>query len=255
MTVTATNESNGDSSGFSNAVPAQAVSVTFAAAAFSAQSTDGTASIDVHRMGSLSVSVSVSFATSNGSAIAGQDYTAVSGTLVFAPNQTDASFSIPVLPNSTRTTNFSTVNLALSQPGGGATLGSIAFATLTITNNTTSKALTFVVTNTGDSGSGTLRSAILAANSDPNPGVDNIVFEIPASTAGNLNIPVPGFDPINQTWNISLVSPLPVITHPITLDGYTQANIAVPYRYPNQITSAVQDLSIGGAADRRSVPR
>ena len=38
-----------------------------------------------------------------------------------------------------------------------------------------------------------------------------------------------------------------MITHPITIDGFTQANIAVPYRYPNQVTSAVQDLIIGGS--------
>ena len=75
---------------------------------------------------------------------------------------------------------------------------------LTIINNTTGNPLTFVVTNTGDSGPGTLRDAITAANADPNPGVDNIVFEIPASTAGNQNIPVSGFDPITQIWTISL---------------------------------------------------
>jgi Calx-beta domain len=246
MTVTATNESTGDTSGFSNAVPALPVSVAFIAAGFSAQSTDTTASIDVHRSGNSAVAVSVNYATSNGSAIAGQDYTAVSGTLTFAPAQNDLIISVPILANSNRPTTFSTVNLNLIQPAGGATLGSIAFATLTITNNTTTKALTFVVTNTGDSGPGTLRDAIVAANNDPNPGVDNIVFEIPASTAGNQNVPVPGFDPITQTWKISLASSLPVVTHSVTIDGFTQASLAVPYRYPDQVTSAVQDLLIGG---------
>ena len=246
MTVTATNQSDGDSSRFSNAVSAQAVNVSFAVASSTVQSTAGTAMIDVARSGDLAVAVSVSFATSNGSAVAGQDYTAVSAILTFAPNQTDQVISIPILDNPSRTTNFSTVNLALSQPAGGATLGAIALATLTITNNTTTKALTFVVTNTGDSGPGTLRDAITNANSDPNAGVDNIVFEIPASTAGNQNIPVPGFDPITQTWIITLASPLPPITHPVTIDGYTQANTAVAFRYPTQVTSAVQTLLIGG---------
>ncbi len=246
MTVTATNESNGDSSGFSNAVSAQPVSISFAAAAFTAQSTDAMATIDVQRSGNLAVEVSINYATSNGSAVAGQDYTSASGNLTFAPNQADETFSIPILPNPTRPTTFSIVNLTLSQPGGGATLGSITFATLTITNNTSMNAPTFVVTNTGDSGPGTLRNAITAANDDQNPGVDNIVFEIPASTAGNQNIPVAGFDPINQTWTILLESPLPVITHPVTIDGFTQANSPIAYRYPNQVTSAVQDMIIGG---------
>ncbi len=126
MTVTATNQSSGDSSGFSNAVSAQPVSISFATAAATVQSTGGTATIDVQRSGNLAVAVSVSYATSNGSAIAGQDYTAVSGILTFAPNQTDATFSIPILANPSRPTTFSTVNLTLSQPAGGATLGSIA---------------------------------------------------------------------------------------------------------------------------------
>ncbi len=39
----------------------------------------------------------------------------------------------------------------------------------------------FVVTNTNDSGPGSLRQAITAANT--NPGADNIDFGIPASTA------------------------------------------------------------------------
>ena len=95
VTVTATNESNGDTSGFSNAVPALPVSVAFVAASFSAQSTDAMASIDVHRSGNSAVAVSVNYATSNGSAIAGQDYTAVSGTLTFAPGQNDLIISVP----------------------------------------------------------------------------------------------------------------------------------------------------------------
>ena len=79
-------------------------------------------------------------------------------------------------------------------------------------------------------------AAILAANADPNPGVDDIVFDIPASTAANLNVPVPGFDPTTQTWTITLASPLPVITHAVAIDGYTQANVGVPFVYPDQLT-------------------
>ena len=164
----------------------------------------------------------MNFATSNGSAVAGQDYTAVSGTLIFAPNQTVQVISVPILNNPNRQTTFSTVNLSLSQPGGGATLGSIAFATLTITNDTTNAA--HVRRDQHERlRAGQLCDAIEAADDDPNPGVDNIVFEIAASTAANLNVPVPGFDPITQTWTITPASPLPAITHPVTIDGYTEA--------------------------------
>ena len=63
---------------------------------------------------------------------------------------------------------------------------------------------TFTVTNTNDSGAGSLRQAILDANA--NPGPDTIDFAITGSGV--------------QT--ISPVSPLPPITDPVTIDGYTQ---------------------------------
>ncbi len=102
---------------------------------------------------------------------------------------------------------------------------------------------TFLVDNTGDSGSGTLRQAILDANADPAPGTDNIVFGIPASTAPELNVPVSGFDPSTQDWTITLASPLPVITRSVSIDGYTQGHVGIPYFYPADISSASQFLS------------
>ena len=99
---------------------------------------------------------------------------------------------MPILDNTNRTTSSSTVNLTLGQPGGGATLGAISRGDAD-DHQQQRNVSTFVVTNTGDSGPGTLRAAILAANADTNPGVDDIVFDIPASTAANLNVPVAGF--------------------------------------------------------------
>ncbi len=233
VTAMATNETTGDTSAFSNAISAQPAAVAFSMATYTVASTAGVETIDVLRTGNLNVAVSVSYATSNGSAIAGQDYTAVAGTLDFPPSATDETFSVPILDNPNRSTTSSTVNLTLSQPVGGATLGAISSATLTITNNNLNVS-TFVVTNTGDTGPGTLRAAIQAADADPNPGVDDIVFDIPASTAPDLNVPVSGFDPSTQTWTITPNSPLPVITHSVSIDGYSQANVGVPFVYPDQ---------------------
>ena len=120
VTALATNESTGDTSAFSNAISAQAASVAFSIAELYRRF-DGRDGNDRRRCGpgNLNVAVSVSYATSNGSAIAGQDYTSVSGTLTFAPTVTDESFSVPILDNTHRSTSFSTVNLTLSQPVGG----------------------------------------------------------------------------------------------------------------------------------------
>src|SRR5262245_30282 len=69
---------------------------------------------------------------------------------------------------------------------------------------TVAQANTFVVTNTDNSGPGSLAQAILDANA--NPGPDTINFNIPGSGV--------------QT--ISPLTALPTITDPVTIDGYTQ---------------------------------
>ena len=100
---------------------------------------------------------------------------------------------------------------------------------------------TFWVTNTGDSGAGSLRQAIQDANTRNGP--DTVEFSIPAQTAPG--VAVPGFDPESQTWRIALSSPLPRITDALTINAYTQAQLPVPYHYaddqpgqPTLITSS-----------------
>ncbi len=67
-----------------------------------------------------------------------------------------------------------------------------------------SLANTYTVTNTNDSGAGSLRQAILDANA--NAGPDTIAFNIPGS----------------GVHTISPATVLPPITSPVTIDGYTQ---------------------------------
>ncbi len=107
----------------------------FSAASYSVAENAGTASITVTRTGGSSGAVGVSYATSNGSATAGSDYTASSGTLGWANGDAaNKSFSVTVLDDTTVETN-ETANLSLSNPTGGATLGSPASAVLTLTND------------------------------------------------------------------------------------------------------------------------
>ncbi len=244
VTATATNQSSGDSSAFSDAIEAQSASVQFAAADVVVDSTAGLAVVNVVRSGNLNVNVTVNYSATGGSAAAGQDYTPASGTLSFPPNQSQESFTVAILANAGSPTTYTTVGLTLSQPTGGATLGALDVATLIIINTTNPNVSSFVVDNTGDSGPGTLRAAILAADSDPNPGVDNIFFDIPASTAANLDVPVSGFDPLTQTWQINLASPLPAITHPVSIDGYSQGVVPVPFRYPDDLSSQNDNVAL-----------
>src|SRR5205085_11934608 len=77
------------------------------------------------------------YATSNGTAIAGSDYTATSGTLRWADGDTSAkTFNVSVTGDTTYEAD-ETINLTLSSTTGGATLGSPNTSVLTITNDDT----------------------------------------------------------------------------------------------------------------------
>lgn len=77
-------------------------------------------------------------------------------------------------------------------------------ALITILLPGTARALTYTVTTTNDSGAGSLRAAIEAANS--NPGADTITFNIPGS----------------GVKTITLSADLPQIGTPMLIDGLTQ---------------------------------
>lgn len=72
---------------------------------------------------------------------------------------------------------------------------------------------TYTVTNTSDSGIGSLRQALLDANSIPGP--DDVFFSIPTTD--------PNYDATTGVWTISLLSGLPMITGGYTnIDATTQ---------------------------------
>ncbi len=93
----------------------------------------GSVVITVTRTGGGSGAATVDYASSDGTATAGSDYTAVSGTLTFADGQTSRTFTVTLLDDALDEAD-ETFTLALSNPGGGAVLGSPAAATLTIRN-------------------------------------------------------------------------------------------------------------------------
>lgn len=71
----------------------------------------------------------------------------------------------------------------------------------------------FIVTNTGDSGNGSLRQAL--ADADAFPGADTIIFNIPVTDAG--------FSPASGAWTIRINTLLPYLTAGnLCIDGNSQ---------------------------------
>jgi hypothetical protein len=90
-----------------------------------------TTAITVLRSGPTNGTVSVQYATSDGTAKAGVNYQASSVTLTFQPGVTVQTFNVRLIKKSAKSVPL-TVNLTLGNPGGGALLGTPATAVLTI---------------------------------------------------------------------------------------------------------------------------
>jgi parallel beta-helix repeat protein len=135
VTATATNLTTSDTSEFSACVVAAAPASTlsFANATYAVNETDGTVTLTVTRTGDTSGPATVQFATNNGTATAGTDYTATTSTLTWlAGDATPKSIIVPIL-NDSDVEAPETFTVTLSMPTG-ATLGATTTATVTITS-------------------------------------------------------------------------------------------------------------------------
>jgi Calx-beta domain len=96
-----------------------------------------TANLTVQRNGDVTAAASVQYSTSNGTAIAGSDYTgATAKTINFAAGQTSQTISIPIINDTTAETN-ETFTVTLSNPTG-KTLGNQSTSTVTILDDDSS---------------------------------------------------------------------------------------------------------------------
>ncbi len=94
---------------------------------------------------------------------------------------------------------------------------------------------TFTVLNALDSGAGSFRAALTQVNADANPGTDKIKFAISGT----------------GPFVIQPLTALPAITHPVVIDGYTQAG-AQPNTLAvgdNAVLMVQLDGTLAGAVD------
>jgi len=110
--------------------------VQFEAASIEVGEDVGSALLTVTRTGGSDAAISVDYTTtSNGSATAGSDYMGTSGTLYWADGETSSkTFTVTVIDD-TEPEGDETVDLVLSNPTGGVTLGIQASSVLSISDN------------------------------------------------------------------------------------------------------------------------
>ena len=109
-------------------------SIQLSASTYAGDEDGGVIVVTAQRAGGSTGAVSVQYATANITATAGTDYVAASGTLNWGDGDAaNKTFNITPIDNGSHTGDL-TLSVTLSSPGGGATLGSPASATVTVTD-------------------------------------------------------------------------------------------------------------------------
>jgi hypothetical protein len=140
-------------------------SIKFSATTYPAAETAGTVTLTAQRTAGSAGAVSIDYITSNGTALAGSHYTTATGTLNWADGDVANKTFTVTLADDAVTNRSRSFTATLSNPGGGATLGTPVAATVTIADNETGFALfdNFSSGTVGQSAPGWLQNA---ANTD-----------------------------------------------------------------------------------------
>ena len=195
---------------------AAAGELAFSNATYSSDEAGPTATITVNRAAGSSGAITVDYATvAGGTATGGAscggavDYVNASGTLNFASGETSKTFDV-TLCNDTDDESDETVNLALTNPTGGATLGTPNTAVLTITDNDAPSGGPVIVTATagtpGPTNYPTLKDAVDAINAGTHQGA--ITVEIVTSTTETATSVLNGSGAGSASYTSIIVRPV-----------------------------------------------
>ena len=111
--------------------------VSLSADKYSVNEGAGNVSITVRRLNGNAGNISVTLTTGGGTATAGEDYVGVATTVTFGPNETTQTVVIPIVQD-LLAEGDETFDVGLSNPQGGATLGTPSKATVTIVDDESS---------------------------------------------------------------------------------------------------------------------
>ncbi|EIJ40996.1 Calx-beta domain-containing protein [Beggiatoa alba B18LD] len=167
---------------FGTVVTSSAGVLTFKTALSTVNENAGVANVEVSRLDGTQGSVTVSYSTINGTAIAGSDYTLTQGALSWANGENNTkTISVPILTDN-NTEDDEIFAISLSNPTGNAVLGMIASTNLKILDGT-GNPTTVVI---GDAGAVQFESGSYTV--DENQGNLNINVLRVSGTKGDVRV-------------------------------------------------------------------
>jgi len=225
ITATAT-DPNGNTSEFSAADGTGAAgSVQFSTNSIAAIEDVGTLPVTVLRTGGTAGSLSVDYATADGTALAGKDYTASSGTLTFAAGETSKTIQIPITNDSTTEEN-ETFTLSLRNTPTLESLGAPSTLLITIQDRTTTPTLFVNDVLVTEGNAGDTREALFTINLSAATGravsVDFATSNLGAFGGVKCNNSQ-GIDYVSASGSFSFPAGTTAFAVPITICGDTSA--------------------------------
>ena len=200
-TVIFTNLSNGTSQqriAELNVLPAGGL-IEFSTRDFITDENNPSASITVKRTGSAIGTVAIDYTSSNGTASQGSDFILSDGSLIWADGDAaDKTFTVSII-NDTLLEFPESAILALSSPSGGAQLGSLSNATLTINDNDLNDVCASSRLISGTPFSAIQSTDLATSTGDPTPFCEStsgngVWYRYQATTIGTLTVDTDGSD-------------------------------------------------------------
>ena len=251
ITATATSP-NGNTSEFSAAdATGAAGTLQFAVASFVVIEDIGQMTVTVQRVGGSNGSLSVEYATADGTAIAGQDYTATSGTLNFANGETSKTFNVPIAEDAPTEVD-ETFTVLLRNPSNLEAFGVPINMAVTIQDKSTVPTV-FTLTEValvteGDIGTTTdVRFVVqLSAATGRTVSVNFATVDVPpfggnVEATGGAACGVPGVDYESRSGTITFQPGMNLITIPVTVCGDSSAerNEAFGFLLTNPVNATI----------------
>ncbi|HEU4770341.1 MAG TPA: Calx-beta domain-containing protein, partial [Pyrinomonadaceae bacterium] len=200
ITATAT-DPNGNTSEFSAVnSTTTAGSLQFSFSAIRVIEDVGTITVTVVRTGGSTGSLSVQYATVDGTAVAGQDYTSNTGTLTFAAGETSKTLQLGILNDATQESN-ETFTFQLSNTGNPEAVGAPAAVVVTLQDSGTSPLLSFSNVSVVEGNAGTTTDAVFTLTLSAATGrtVSGTYTISNAGATGGTSCSNPGVDYITQS--------------------------------------------------------